>query len=378
MMWELHPSALPDETLEEECVDFVMKGEGIESIHQFIQSIGNMGEYDNIDGLFYKKNGMVCGNVRLNLVAPDDIPEPAWDMLPMERYKAHNWQRFGSLEDGGYAVIATSLGCPFQCSFCAVSTLFGEKKVRYISPQKVVKMIDHLVKEYQVKYIKLLDENFVLNMKHVEEICNLLIERNYDLNIWAYARVDTVNRDILSRLRKAGIRWLAYGIESASELSLSDVSKGQYDVKRIEDVVRMTKDAGIYVLANFMFGLPEDTKETMRMTLDFARKVNPEFINFYCTMAYPGSKLYSDCKNKGIKLPDTWLGYSQFSYECEPLPTKMISSKEVLEFRDYAFEEFFKENNLYFKMIEEKFGKETVQEINNMLKRKMKRKLLGD
>ena len=378
MMWGLHPSALPDETLEEECVDFVMKGEGIESIHQFIQSIGNMGEYDNIDGLFYKKNGMVCGNVRLNLVAPDDIPEPAWDMLPMERYKAHNWQRFGSLEDGGYAVIATSLGCPFQCSFCAVSTLFGEKKVRYISPQKVVKMIDHLVKEYQVKYIKLLDENFVLNMKHVEEICNLLIERNYDLNIWAYARVDTVNRDILSRLRKAGIRWLAYGIESASELSLSDVSKGQYDVKRIEDVVRMTKDAGIYVLANFMFGLPEDTKETMRMTLDFARKVNPEFINFYCTMAYPGSKLYSDCKNKGIKLPDTWLGYSQFSYECEPLPTKMISSKEVLEFRDYAFEEFFKENNLYFKMIEEKFGKETVQEINNMLKRKMKRKLLGD
>ncbi len=378
MMWGLHPSALPDETLEEECVDFVMKGEGIESIHQFIQSIGNMGEYDNIDGLFYKKNGMVCGNVRLNLVAPDDIPEPAWDMLPMERYKAHNWQRFGSLEDGGYAVIATSLGCPFQCSFCAVSTLFGEKKVRYISPQKVVEMIDHLVKEYQVKYIKLLDENFVLNMKHVEEICNLLIERNYDLNIWAYARVDTVNRDILSRLRKAGIRWLAYGIESASELSLSDVSKGQYDVKRIEDVVRMTKDAGIYVLANFMFGLPEDTKETMRMTLDFARKVNPEFINFYCTMAYPGSKLYSDCKNKGIKLPDTWLGYSQFSYECEPLPTKMISSKEVLGFRDYAFEEFFKENNLYFKMIEEKFGKETVQEINNMLKRKMKRKLLGD
>ena len=296
----------------------------------------------------------------------------------MELYKAHNWQRFGEQEEGGYGVIATSLGCPFQCSFCAVSTLFGDRHVRYFSPKTVIRQIDFLVEQYHIKYIKLLDENFVLNLKHVDAICDLLIERNYDLNIWAYARVDTVNNEILNKMRSAGIKWLAYGIESASELSLTDVSKGQYDIQKIEEVMKMTQKADINIMANFIFGLPEDTKESMQMTLDFARKLNPEFINFYCAMAYPGSQLYKECIANHIKLPDTWLGYSQFSYECEPMPTRTVSSRDVLAFRDYAFNAFFENNNAYFEKIRRKFGEKTVEEINKMLEKKMKRKLLKE
>lgn len=377
MFWGLHPSALPEKTLEDSNVDFVMKGEGLESVHQLVLNLSHEEKYADIDGLYYKtSDGTICGNERLNLVPTESFEEPAWDILPMERYVAHNWQRFGEQEKGGYAVIATSLGCPFQCYFCAVSSLFGKKCVRYFSPEVVVEQIDRLVKEYHVKYIKLLDENFVLNIKHVEAICDLLIERNYDLNIWAYARVDTVNKEILAKLRKAGIKWLAYGIESASELSLSSVSKGQYNAQKIEQVMQMTKDADINIMANFIFGLPEDTLESMQQTLEFAKKINPEFINFYCEMAYPGSQLYEDSIKANVKLPDTWLGYSQFSYECEPMPTKTVSAKDVLAFRDKAFNEFFEDNEVFFENIRRRFGENTVKEIEKMLEKKMKRKLL--
>lgn len=377
VMWGLHPSALPNDTMKETSADFLIKGEGLDSIVQLFSNLNITEKYASIDGLYYKKtNGDIVGNDRLNLVDGKDIPEPAWDLVDMGRYHAHNWQKFGEEEEGNYAVIATSLGCPFQCSFCAVSTLFGNKCVRYIQPRKVIEIIDNLVSRYNIKYIKILDENFVLNIKHVEEICDLLIERKYNLNIWAYARIDTVDKRILNKLKKAGIKWLAYGIESASELSLNGVSKGQYDIKKIKDIVKHTQKAGINVLANFMFGLPEDTKETMMKTLNFAKEINPEFINFYCTMAYPGSKLYSDMKKNGKKVPDDWLAYSQFSYECEPLPTKYLSSKDVLKFRDYAFEEFFRENKRYYDMINDKFGKDTINQINNMLEKKLKRKIL--
>lgn len=380
MMWGLHPSALPETTLEDANIDFVMKGEGLDSIYKFIKDIGNKAIYEEIDGLYYRdENGNVHGNNRLNLISAEAFPEPAWDLLPMQLYKAHNWQRFGEKQGGGYAVIATSLGCPFTCSFCAVSTLFGDRHVRFLKPEKVVEMIDTLVKKYDVKYIKLLDENFVLNINHVESICDLLIERNYDLNIWAYARVDTVNEKILKKLKKAGIQWLAYGIESASELSLADVSKGQYSVQKIHDVMAMTKAAGINIMANFMFGLPEDTKESMEETLNLARELNPEYINFYCTMAYPGSNLYlSTQKEHPEHLPENWLGYSQFSYECLPLPTNYISAKEVLRFRDYAFNAFFDDNERYFNHIRAKFGEATVEDIKKMLTKKLKRRLLEE
>lgn len=377
MMWGLHPSALPEQTMQDENVDFVMKGEGFHSIYELFLHMGDVEYYDKIDGLYYRREGEIHGNNRMNLISTEEFADPAWELLPMDRYRAHNWQRFGE-QPGGYAVIATSLGCPFQCSFCAVSALFGEKHVRYFSPETVIHQIDLLVKEYHVRYIKLLDENFVLNIGHVEAICDLLIERDYDLNIWAYARVDTVDERILDKLRQAGIKWLAYGIESASELSLSDVAKGQYNAEKIEEVVQMTKAADINVMANFIFGLPEDTMESMQMTLDFARKLNPEFINFYCAMAYPGSQLYRESVEKHVPLPENWLGYSQFSYECQPIPTKTVRAKDVLAFRDYAFHAFFQDNPAYYQNIRKRFGDETVEEINKMLEKKLKRRLLEE
>jgi len=380
-MWGLHVSALPERTMQEEKTDYVIKGESLSSIAELVKCEVSGGSPASIKGLYYRaEDGEIRGNPEIVLENTlDDIPLPAWDLLPMERYRAHNWHRFGETKDTpkGYGVIATSLGCPFNCTYCAIYSLFGAHKLRFRSVDSVIEEIDNLVTKYHVHYIKILDENFVLNRKYVEELCDRIIERNYDLNMWAYARVDTVDKDILQKLRKANVRWLCLGIESADERLMDGVNKGQYNNERIKSVVSMIKAADINIIGNFMFGLPDDTMQSMQATLSLARELNCEWVNMYSTMAFPGSQLYWDSvKNGGKDLPESWLGYSELSYEAHPMPTRYLSSKEVLAFRDYAFEAFFDGNEQYFALLREKFGENAVQTVESMLKKKMKRKLL--
>ncbi len=144
----------------------------------------------------------------------------------------------------------------------------------------------------------------------------------------------------------------------------------------IKNIVRTIQDEGIRIIGNYIFGLPDDTNETMQETLDMAIDLNCEFVNFYSAMAYPGSKLYDIAVKKGWELPKEWHGYSQHAYETLPLPTKYISAKEVLQFRDSAFHKYY-EGTDYLNMIEAKFGKTVKEHIQEMTKTRLKRKLLG-
>ncbi|MEK7376813.1 MAG: radical SAM protein, partial [Candidatus Margulisiibacteriota bacterium] len=380
LLWSIIPSALPERTLREEDVDYVCVGEGFYLLDELVSAL--KAEKDpkemSIQGLWFIKDGKIIDGGRSQIVKDlDDLPTPAWDLLPMDKYRAHNWHCYKDIENRQpYGILYTSMGCPFNCSFCTIKTLFeGKPGIRYRSPKKVLEDLDVLVNKYHVKNIKLFDECFVLNMKHVNEICDMIIERGYDLNIWAYSRVDTVNEAILKKMRKAGFTWLAYGIESGTKKALPGVSKGRYGYDDIVKVVKMTKDAGIYMVANFMFGLPDDDLQSMQDTLEMAKELNCEFTSFYVTVAYPGSKLYEEALQQNIKLPDRWVGYAQFSEECLPLPTKHLSAEEVLRFRDKAFTEIF-ESKEYQDLIKEKFGQPAVDHINEMLKVKIKRKIL--
>jgi radical SAM superfamily enzyme YgiQ (UPF0313 family) len=237
--------------------------------------------------------------------------------------------------------------------------------------------MDYLVNNYGIRNLKIIDEMFDLNENHVTELCDLIIERKLDLNMWAYARVDTINERKLEKMKQAGINWLGVGFESGASKVRSRVSKGRFDDQRIGRAVKMIRDAGLYICGNFIFGLPGDNAHTMQETLDLAIDVNCEYGNFYVAMAYPGSRLYEETLANDIPLPDSWLGYSQFGYETQPLPTECLSPREILRFRDNAFHEFHSSNR-YQKMILEKFGEETVQHIREMLKRRLPRRLLGD
>ncbi len=370
----LHPSASPEKTLTEEPVDLVCQGEGFYTLLDLLLGV----EYKNIKGLWYRQEKRLISNPRAELVNPNELPVPAWDLLPMDKYRAHNWHCFGHINDRTpYGVVYTSLGCPFSCSFCCINAIFGKRGIRYRDPHKVLEEIDYLVNNYGIKNLKIIDEMFDLNENHVIELCNLIIERKLDLNVWAYARVDTINEKKLEKMKQAGINWLGIGFESGAKKIRDKVSKGRFDESRIEKVVKMMRNAGVYIGGNFIFGLPDDDFDTMSKTLELAKQINCEYGNFYVTMAYPGSKLYEEAVANNIPLPDSWLGYSQYGYETQPLPTKYLTDTEILQFRDNAFNEYHGSQR-YQNMISKKFGQETLQHVKDMLKHKLKRRLLGN
>lgn len=380
-LWGLHPSALPERTLTECQADYIIKGEGFYTISRLIKN--DFKNIDELNDIYYKsKNGEFIFTGSGGLLETDDLPMPAWELLPMDKYMPHNWHIMGEENPnstrGRYGVISTSIGCPFNCSFCAISAQFGTKKVRFWKIDRVMSEIDRLVKEYNVKYIKILDECFVLKKDYVNEFCDKLISRNYDLNIWAYARIDTTSQELLKKLYQAGIKWLAYGIESGDDSVLSGVDKEQFTTNQTIQVMKWSKEANINVVANFMFGLPDDNYKTMHSTLNFAKLINAEWPNFYVTMPYPGSKDYFEYIKDGRIKNDSWIQYAQYSYECTPMGSKYLTPAEVLKFRDEAFIDFFKNNKEYEKLIENKFGKQYVDLIRKMTSRKLKRKILGD
>jgi len=390
-----HVSALPERTLREEAVDFVCKGEGPVTVVRLLEALKAASPsaesapaeapapepvFDTVPGLVWWKDGK-DGEMVINATAPliqdldTDLHGNVWHLLPMDRYRAHNWQCFGDLSSRKpYASIYTSLGCPYKCSFCCINAPFDSNRYRMRTPEAVIAEIDLLYKTYGVKTYKFIDEMFVLNEQHVMRICDLLIERNYGLNIWAYARVDTVKPHMLDRLHRAGIRWLALGIESGSKHVRDGASKSL----KSDDIITIVRDiqkVGINVIGNYIFGLPDDDLDSMRETLDLAKTLNCEFSNLYSAMAYPGSALYKMAVSKGWSLPDSWSGFSQHSYDCQPLPTEKVTAAEVLKFRDDAFHEYFS-NPRFLDMVTQRFGWETRTHILEMSRTRLKRQLL--
>ncbi len=379
MMTGTHPAALPERTLLEEKIDFVCDREGPETILLTTQALkARSTDFSKIPSLWYRDGKAIRSNPPSELMDDLDgeMPGVAWDLLPMKQYRAHNWHCFEHIhEREPYVSMHTSLGCPYKCTFCCINAPFGKPSYRLWSPDSVIREIDLLVNQYGVKNIKFVDEMFVLNRNHVLGICDRILSRGYDLNIWAYARVDTVKDEFLDKLARAGFRWLALGIESGSKHVRDGVEKGRFGSTEILKVVRKIQDAGINVIGNYIFGLPDDTHASMQETLDLALEANCEFANFYCAMAYPGSKLYSLAVEKRWQLPESWIGYSQHSYESLPLRTDTLSSAQVLKFRDDAFHRYFTDAG-YLGMAQRRFGEDVVAHLRDMTKIRLRRKLL--
>ena len=155
------------------------------------------------------------------------------------------------------------------------------------------------------------------------------------------------------------------------------VEKGRFGSSEILKVVKKIQNAGINVIGNYIFGLPDDTHESMQETLDLALEANCEFANFYSTMAYPGSKLYTMAVEKKWQLPESWIGYSQHSYETFPLRTDALTNAEVLRFRDEAFHRYFTDES-YLALVRRKFGEDVVSHLRDMTRIRLRRKLLEE
>ncbi|RMH58699.1 MAG: radical SAM protein [Candidatus Hydrogenedentota bacterium] len=377
-----HPSALPKRTLRETAADFVAQGEGLDTLEGLLgcDRLDDPVKLSRIPGLWYRSNGEEVFTHPAPMIPQRDLsrrlPGIAWDLLPMKAYRAHNWHCFTHImERRPYASLYTSLGCPFTCSFCCINAPFEKPALRCWEPEFVIREFEVLAERYGVRNIKIADEMFVLNPHHVLGLCELLIERDYGFNIWAYARVDTVQDRFLEKLEKAGFHWLCLGIESKSQHVRSGVEKDRFHEEDIVPIVRKIQGAGINVLGNFIFGLPDEDYDSMQATFDLAVELNCEWANFYCAMAYPGSALYRYAVEKGWELPKHWHDFSQHSYEMLPLPTEHVPAGEVIGFRDEAWHLYYT-NPSYLAMVERKFGQEVLEHLKELTKIRLKRKYL--
>lgn len=375
-----HPSALSKQTMEDEFCDFVCKGEGPYTIDGLLQSdMNNISHLKKIPGLWYRDKDEICSNPSASLIPQGSLekvlPGMSWNLLDMKKYRTANWHSMtNNNESQPYAALYTSLGCPYKCEFCCINAPFEKHTFRYWDPEFIITEFDKIA-DMGIKNIKIADEMFVLNKKHFLKVCELIIERGYDFNIWAYSRIDTVKEEYLETLKKAGVNWLALGIESGNRKVRLEVTKGKFSEVDIHDIVKKIQLHGISVVGNFIFGLPNDNLETMQETYDLAKELKCEWTSMYSAMAYPGSALHSQFDKED--LPKTYTGYSQHSYDCKPIPTKDLTSSQILEFRDNSFYSIYNDDE-YRKFLQMRFGRDSIIKLDKVLNIKLKRKLLGD
>jgi len=397
-----HVQALPVETLKKEkMIDFIFTNEAVYSLRNVLKlDKFNEEQLSKVKGLAYR-DGETIKMTPPEKVVPtekmdEDLPGYAWDLLPFNKkpldlYRAPMWHAEYDFEKRTpYASLQTSLGCMFHCNFCMINIVNRDdndeigvasnySKMRFWSTDFIIKEFDKLI-AMGVKTIRIVDEMFLLNPKYYVPLCKKLAERNKDdsLRMWSYSRIDTVKRpEILSLVRKAGIKWLALGIESGDKSIRLEVAKGKFEDVDVKKIVQRVQEADINVMANYIYGLPGDTKETIKKTFDLSLELCTEGWNTYGAMALPGSQLYKDAIQKGIKLPDNYEGYSFHSFDTIPLPTESLAASEVITLRDEAFTKYHTYKP-FLKLIENKFGKSAARNIVEMTKIKIKRKIKGD
>ncbi len=382
-----HMAALPREVLERHgSIDFVCQNEGVYTISNLLKT-NLKDQLDKVLGLGYRKDGNIILNPPSPIVAKEDLPRElpgiAWDLLPIKSYRTSLWHSYPHGSNRvPFAALYTSLGCPMKCSFCMINIINrqeneysdGSAVFRYWDPEHIIKEFDFFASQGIVD-VKIADELFVLNTNHFIKLCELIIQRGYKFNIWCYSRVDTVKDQYLDTLKKAGVNWLALGIESGKTEVRKDVTKGRFEDVDIRSTVTKIRQHGINVIGNYIFGLPEDDKASMQMTLDLAMELNTEEANFYSAMAYPGSPLHGLAKKEGWKLPTSYAGFSQHSYYTQPLPTKYLKAEEVLAFRDAAWMKYHTHPN-FLQLLKSKFGQVAVDETLRSAQIKLKRKIL--
>jgi radical SAM superfamily enzyme YgiQ (UPF0313 family) len=391
-----HTSALPLEVLASPAVDFVLLNEGVYALHSLLATDLRT-DLASVRGIGFKEDGRPRLNAPERIVPQElmdrDLPGYAWDLLPcrekpLDLYRAHFWHaNFDHDLRTPFAAIYTSLGCRFKCDFCMINIVNRTSNdagvsaaaspiMRFWSPGFMLRQFEILA-GMGVSTVRLSDEMFFLDKRFFEPLLEGLVERDLGFRMWAYSRIDTVRPKFLELFRKAGIDWLALGVEAANQQIRREVSKGTFEEVNIREVARSIRGADINVIANYIFGFPDDTLDTMQQTLDLALDLNTEMANMYPCQALPGSPLHVEAKRAGWALPTDYAGYGFLSYDSQPLPTKHVSAAEVLRFRDRAWQIYFT-NPEYLALVERRFGAQQRQNVEEMARIPLKRRLLGD
>jgi len=301
-----HPTVVPEDVLREPNIDFVVIGEGEETLVELVNMLAQgEREFQHIDGLAFKRGGRVFINQpRAFIQNLDNLGFPARDLDLFESSYQPN-------VIGGHLI--ASRGCAYNCSFCSSKAIWG-RKVRRNSPGHVVKEMWEMVNRYGTYHFNFNDDEFMANRKWLIELCENIIETGLSsLVTWrANARVNHVDSEILKIMKKAGCIMLEFGIESGSDRILKEMNKG-ITVEQAQSACRLVREAGIHVHAYFMAGIPQETLEDLQLTMRLMQKIGADTIMFTIFSPFPGTQLYDYAIAKGLLTPDTDMSlYSMF------------------------------------------------------------------
>lgn len=291
-----HATILPQSCLENGA-DYVVLGEGELPMLELVNALENNGDITRVGSLSYIRENKLIKNPRMPLIEDlDEIPIPAYDLLPMKCYRTSEAR---TIKQPSYSLL-TSRGCTGKCTFCNKSV--SGSKVRYFSADRITEEFFLLRDRYGAEDVAILDDNFLTDHNLVNNVCDRLIKNRFDKTWSVEARVDHVNKNILKHLKEAGCDFIAYGIESGSQRMLDIMKKG-VTLEQVKNAVKVTKEVGINIRGYFMIGLPYETLEDMEKTIRFAIELDIEVASFTLFVPLPGTLDYKRAKKTGT-FPD--------------------------------------------------------------------------
>ncbi len=333
-----HVSASPESILKSENVDIAVKGEGEVTFYEIAKRYSENGNLKNIDGTVTReKKKIIYNNHRKLIKNLDDIPFPARDLLDMEKYINHPLNHIGTMRKPATDVI-TSRGCPFNCVFCSIHTIWG-KNWRGRSAKNVVDEIEFLMNEYGIRQIRFQDDNISLDKKRMHEICDEIINRNLNIKwdtpngiaIW------TMDEELLKKMKKSGYYRLAPSIESGSQDTIQFIKK-PIDYEHVQNILKSANKVGLWTVSPFIIGFPYETMVDIRKTIDYAKNSDLDFAIFYIAQPYAGTPLYDIYNREGLL--NEGVKHSSSVMETR-YGTKYFSAKDLDNLRKQAYKEFY-------------------------------------
>jgi radical SAM superfamily enzyme YgiQ (UPF0313 family) len=261
----------------------------------------------------------------------DAWPYPARDIVPMEKYQTAQYQgRKGTF-------MLSSRGCPYRCTFCLWPGTMVGRDFRARRPEAVVAEMEHLVREHGVDDIYFDDDTMTIDRARMMEICRLIGERGLKVHWISMGRVDTVDEEMLTAMRRAGCDNVYLGVESGSPEVLKRLKKG-ITLDQVERAFRAARRAGVKTQAFFMLGGPGETRETLKETIEFAIRLDPDNAQFAAAVPYPGTEMYEESVRKGYLKAKTWEDYAARDIVLE---TETLSRLDLERARLEAYRRFY-------------------------------------
>ena len=334
-----HPSSVPLEVLNQfKDADYAFKGEAEEGLPLLMNLLlrNKKVKMEKIPGLIWRKGKKIIVNNQIFNPDLDKYGIPAWDLIDPRTYK--QTPQAGYLSDYHYAPISTSRGCPFCCTYCTVHLLSG-RRIRFRSFKSIIDEIKLLKNKYGVKEFHIIDDAFTASKKRVIEFCNELIKNKIDIKFTFPngIRLDTLDREVLLKMKQAGLRYFSVGIESGSDKILKDMKKN-LTTKIIEEKTKLIDDVGLIANGFFILGYPTETRQDILKTIEFAKKIPIKRALFTLFKAYPGTEITNHLLETGeIK----GVNYDSIIYYKTGYVPKGMTAAELKKLQRKAFFEFY-------------------------------------